>query len=235
MAIDLRTQVSHFKNVEKLLRQKLGDAEAKSLLSRAVYLIVIGANDYLPFLNCTVSQSFNEEYVGMVIGNLTDAIKEIYKKGGRKFGILGLGNLGFMTVSGNAGSSNIPEGTVLSELHNAALSKVLEELNIQLEGFRYAKQDINRTVAEILSNHEIFGAKEVATACCGSGPNRRNFNCGGKRGDWKEYEVCSDPSEYFFFDAYHLTEKTNRQIAEFLWRGTPNFTGPYNLKALFET
>ena len=85
--------------------------------------------------------------------------QEIYKKGGRKFGILALGNLGFspsMTVSGNAGSS-IPEGTVLSQLHNAALSEVLKELNIQLEGFKYAKQDINITVAEILSNPEIFG------------------------------------------------------------------------------
>ncbi|XWS12205.1 hypothetical protein CRYUN_Cryun37aG0069900 [Craigia yunnanensis] len=237
MAIDLGTQVSHFKNVEKLLRQKLGDAEAKILLAQTVYLIAIGANDYLPFLNCNVSQSFNEKYVGMVIGNLTDAIKEIYKKGGRKFGILTLGNLGFspaMTVSGNAGSS-IPEGTVLSQLHNAALSKVLKELNIQLEGFRYAKQDINITVAEILNNPEIFGVKEVATVCCGSGPYRRNFNCGGKRGDWKEYEVCTDPFEYLSFDAFHLTEKTNQQIAEFLWSGTPNFTGPYNLKALFET
>ncbi|XP_022715357.1 GDSL esterase/lipase 1-like [Durio zibethinus] len=226
MAIDLRTQSSHFKNVEKLLRQKLGDAEAKILLSQAVYLITIGANDYLNYNAKSISES-KEEYVGMVIGNLTAAIKEIYEKGGRKFGILALGDLGAFFPPMNV-------ATILSQLHNAELSKVLKELNIQLEGFRYAKQDINLTAAEILSNPEIHGFKEVATACCGSGFNRRNFDCGGKRGNCTAYEVCSDPSEYLFFDAYHLTEKANKLIAELLWSGTPNITGPYNLKALFE-
>ena len=70
--------------MEKQLRHRLGDAETKSLLSRAVYLISIGRNDYLvPFYpNSTVFQTYSkEEYVGMVIGNLTvtiKVIKEIY-------------------------------------------------------------------------------------------------------------------------------------------------------------
>ena len=75
---DLKTQLRYFKKVEKLLRQKLGDAEAKAFFSKAVYLINIGANDYIsPFTtNSSVLQSFSkEEYVGMVIGNLTDTIK----------------------------------------------------------------------------------------------------------------------------------------------------------------
>lgn len=75
---DLKSQVSYFKNVEKQLRHKLGDAGAYTFLSEAVYLISIGSNDYYtPVLtNSSLFASHShEEYVGMVVGNLTDVIK----------------------------------------------------------------------------------------------------------------------------------------------------------------
>lgn len=78
--IDLNTQLKYFKNMETQLRQKLGEKEVKELLFKAVYLISIGNNDYLfPFTsNSSVLQSYSrEEYVNMVIGNLTTVIKVI--------------------------------------------------------------------------------------------------------------------------------------------------------------
>ncbi|EOY27364.1 GDSL-motif lipase 2 [Theobroma cacao] len=238
--IDLKTQLSYFKNVTKMLRQKLGDAEAKTLFSKAVYLINIGANDILsPFTtNSSVFQSLSkEEYVGMVIGNITDTIKEIYKKGGRKFGLSNLGALGCIPgmkvlVPGITGSC-FEEATELAKLHNAALSKALQELAIKLEGFKYAKHDIYTSSSERTNNPEKYGFKEAEIACCGSGPYRGIDSCGGIR-VVTEYELCADPSEYWFFDSGHLTEKAYKQLAELMWSGTPNITGPYNLKALFE-
>lgn len=77
--IDLKTQLSNFKNVGKQLRHKLGGEEATALFSRAVYLCSIGGNDYLdPILRNSSffeSQNVRHEYVGMVIGNLTNAIQ----------------------------------------------------------------------------------------------------------------------------------------------------------------
>ncbi|XWS20011.1 hypothetical protein CRYUN_Cryun31cG0065000 [Craigia yunnanensis] len=226
--------------MEKLLRQKLGDAEAKAFFSRAVYLINIGANDYVsPFTtNSSVLQSFSkEEYVGMVIGNLTDTIKEIYRKGGKKFGFLNLGSLGCVPrqkalVPGNTGSC-FEEITEIAKLHNAALSKALQELEIKLVEFKYAKHDINISFSERANNPEKYGFKVADRACCGSGPYRGINSCGGKRGV-TEYELCSDPSEYLFFDSNHISDKANKQISELMWSGAPNITGPYNLKALFE-
>ncbi|XVE88566.1 hypothetical protein DITRI_Ditri19aG0079500 [Diplodiscus trichospermus] len=238
--IDLKTQLSYFKKVEKLQRQKLGDAKAKAFFSKAVYLIHIGANDYIsPFTtNSSVLQSYSkEEYVGMVIGNLTETIKEIYKKGGRKFGFLNLGALGCIPlmkvfVPGNTGSC-FEEATVLAKLHNAVLSKALHELEIKLAEFKYAKHDFNISSSERLNNPEKYGFKEADIACCGSGPYRGIFSCGGKRGV-TEYELCSDPTGYLFFDSSHISDKVNNQIAELIWSGTPYITGPYNMKALFE-
>ena len=75
--IDLKTQLGYFKKVEKQLRHKLGDAEAHTLLSEAVYLIGIGSNDYIYAFdtNSSLYESSPEEYVGLVIGNLTNVIK----------------------------------------------------------------------------------------------------------------------------------------------------------------
>ena len=78
--IDLHTQLSYFKNIETMLRQKIGEKEAKALLVKAVYLLSVGINDYaVPFItNSSVLQSHSqEEYVNMVIGNLTTVIKVI--------------------------------------------------------------------------------------------------------------------------------------------------------------
>lgn len=76
--IDLKTQLSYYKKVETWLRDKSGKNEAKTTLSRAVYLFSIGSNDYMsPFLtNSSVLNSYSKsEYVGIVIGNLTAVIK----------------------------------------------------------------------------------------------------------------------------------------------------------------
>ncbi|KAK4591493.1 hypothetical protein RGQ29_021625 [Quercus rubra] len=98
LVIDLKTQLQYFTKQEKLLREKLGVAETKTLLARAVYLTNIGFDDYGVLLfttNSSALQSYpQEEYVDMVIGNLTSVIKEIYKKGGRKFVIPNLGPFG---------------------------------------------------------------------------------------------------------------------------------------------
>ncbi|PON62545.1 hypothetical protein TorRG33x02_278710 [Trema orientale] len=67
-------------NVSLLLRQKLGDAEAKALLSRAVYLFSTGNNDYsFPFeTNSTVLTSHSTKwFVGMVLGNITEVIEAV--------------------------------------------------------------------------------------------------------------------------------------------------------------
>ena len=76
--IDLQTQLSHFEEVRILLSEKLGEKKAKELISEAIYFISIGSNDYMGgYLgNPKMQESYNpEQYVGMVIGNLTHAVQ----------------------------------------------------------------------------------------------------------------------------------------------------------------
>lgn len=76
------------------------------------------------------------------------------------------------------------------------------------------------------------GFKNGKAACCGGGAYR-GMNCGGGRNGTEPYELCSNPSEYVWFDGGHTTETANRQLAELIWSGAPNVSGPYNVKQLF--
>nr|XP_023887254.1 GDSL esterase/lipase 1-like [Quercus suber] len=241
LVIDLNTQLKYFKKMETQLRQNLGEKEVKELLFKAVYLISIGNNDYfVPFTsNSSVLQSYSrEEYVNMVIGNLTTVIKEIYKKGGRKYAFLGLPPLGCVPFAkalkpGNTDAC-MEEITELVKLHNKALSEVLPKLQSELKGFKYSIADLYTFLSERIDNPSKYGFMEGKIACCGSGPYRGLPSCGGKRSVGSEYEICGKTSDYVFFDAAHPTEKAYQQLSELIWSGAPNVVGPYNLKTLFE-
>ncbi|KAJ0008428.1 hypothetical protein Pint_29347 [Pistacia integerrima] len=241
--IDLQTQLSYFKIAEKQLKQKLGDAEAKTLLGNAVYLFSIGGNDYDAALtsNSSVLQSdySKKQYILTVVGNLTTVIKEIYKTGGRKFGLSSVGASGCSpawraAMNGSSGSCLETPPSELAKLHNIELYKALEELEKQLTGFKYSVHNFYDSGVEIINNPSRYGFKEAMTACCGSGPYRGISSCGGKRIGIEEHELCDNPAEYFYFDSGHATERAYKLFAELMWSGTPNITWPYNLKKLFE-
>ncbi|CAK7338951.1 unnamed protein product [Dovyalis caffra] len=238
MAIDLNAQLSYFKNMETKLRLQLGEAEAKKLLSTAVYIFSIGGNDY--FEAVTPSHSLpqlnsREDYVGMVIGNITAVVQEIYKIGGRKFGLSKLIALGCLPSfraakeerTGESGCMD--EVTTFAKLHNTALSKALEDLERQLEGFKYSNFDAYTAGSERINNPSKYGFKEVEEACCGSGPYGSFMTC-GREG----YQLCDNASEYFFFDSAHPTESANYQFAKLMWSGSSDIVKPCNLKTLFE-
>ncbi|CAA7018496.1 unnamed protein product [Microthlaspi erraticum] len=241
MVIDLRTQLNNFKKVEKMLKSKLGEAEGKKIISRAVYLFSFGGNDYqFPFVtNSSIFQFISKEkYVDFVVGNVTDVIKEVYKIGGRKFGILNMG--AFDCAPASLIGDRIKIGscfkpvTELISLHNNKLLNSLRRLEHELFGFKYALHDFQTSLSERINNPSKYGFKEVKKACCGSGPLRGINTCGGRMGLSQSYELCENVTDYFFFDPFHLTEKVHQQIAELIWSGPTNVTRPYNLKALFE-
>ena len=78
------------------------------------------------------------------------------------------------------------------------------------------------------------GFKESEVACCGSGPYRGISSCGGRRGV-KDFQLCQYVSEHVFFDSTHPTERAYQQLAQLYWSGNSSVTGPFNLKALFES
>ncbi|KAG5021623.1 hypothetical protein AAZX31_07G042400 [Glycine max] len=240
--IPFKTQARNYKKVAALLRHKLGSSETKSLLSSAVYMFSIGSNDYLsPFLtHSDVLNSYSHsEYVGMVVGNLTSIIKEIYKRGARKFVFMTLPPLGCLPgtriIQLEGKGKCLQELSALASLHNGVLKVVLLQLDKQLKGFKFALYDFSADLT-LMVNHPLkYGLKEGKSACCGSGPFRGVYSCGGKRGE-KQFELCDKPNEYLFWDSYHLTESAYKKFADLMWGFTNNSSniGPYTIGDLFQ-
>ncbi|XP_010552193.1 PREDICTED: GDSL esterase/lipase 5 isoform X1 [Tarenaya hassleriana] len=242
--ISLKTQLDHYKKVEKMWRRRYGKEEAKKRISRAVHLVSIGSNDYLsPFLTNRLSliPRSKSRHVGMVMGNLTAFIREIYKIGGRKFGVLNVPDLGCLPVmrvlKPEKDGSCIGEASSLATMHNKALSKLLFQLEEQLKGFKFSSLDMNSSLGLRMRYPSRFGFKEGEGACCGAGEYRGVFSCGGKR-LVKEFELCENPNDYVFWDSIHFTEKTYEQIATLFWDGEREANslavGPYSIKKLFQ-
>lgn len=236
--VDLKTQLQYFGDLEKHFRQNLGDAKAEQLVSDAVYLFSCGGNDYLSPVGNNESILYpytHQQYVEMVIGNLTDVIKGIHGKGGRKFGIVTIPPLGCWPSirAGRAGNSCSEEIEIITSLHNEAVSKKFQELEKQLEGLVYSKYDLSTAISNRMKKPSRYGFKVGDSACCGSGPFGGIYSCGGKRGT-PEFHLCDNASDYFFFDSYHPNEVASRQFAELWWKGDLKVASPYNLKLLFE-
>ncbi|KAL0853349.1 hypothetical protein Bca101_058501 [Brassica carinata] len=154
----------------------------------------------------------------------------------RKFGFLNMGAYECAPPSlildpTNIGSCSKPVAELIN-LHNKKFPDALNRLQRELSGFRYALHDYHTSLLDRINNPSKYGFKVGQMGCCGSGPFRGINTCGGRMG--QNYELCENVNDYLFFDSSHLTEKAHQQIAELVWSGPPNVTGPYNLKALFE-
>ncbi|KAL2319274.1 hypothetical protein Fmac_028243 [Flemingia macrophylla] len=218
MVTDLKTQLSYYKNIKKLFTQRLGQAKAEKILSKSVHLFSVGANDYGALIDPNSSSLLlpvnHQAFVDSVIGNISDVIKV---------------STNFEFIFGPC----FEELSAIARLHNTALSKLLLELEKQLQGFKYSVTDFYSALSQVLTNPTIFGLKEASVGCCGGGPYRGDDSCGGNKGI-KEYELCENPNEYLFFDSLHPTDRASQHFAELIWNGNLTVTSPYNLKQLFE-
>ncbi|KAL3723520.1 hypothetical protein ACJRO7_035665, partial [Eucalyptus globulus] len=241
--VDLKTQLKQLEQLEKKLRKEMGSEKTKKIIKEGVYLISIGTNDYTkPLLNPALFQSISmEDYVGMVIGNITSVLKGIYEVGGRKFAMIGVGQFGCapsgrrLTRNGSCSG----EANKIAQLHNVALTSILAKLETQLQGFDFKifwkdfSNNFYTSESERIQYPLKYGFKEAKSACCGSGPYRANSTCGGQRGV-KEYSLCRHPEKYVFFDSGHSSERANRQYAQLMWNGSLSVIRPRNLKELLK-
>ncbi|KAF5751334.1 putative Zinc finger protein [Tripterygium wilfordii] len=240
LVIDLPTQLRNFEEVQKSLTKKLGEEKAKEVIAEAVYFISIGSNDYIVgYLGNPKMQELHvpETYVGMVIGNLTQAVQFLYERGARKFGFLSLSPLGCLPAlralnpKGSEDGGCFEAASALAITHNKALKPVLATLEQILKGFKYSDSNFYDWLDDRISSHTKYGFKEGVNACCGTGPYGGISSCGGNR-KVTEYKLCENSDEYIWWDVYHPTDRFHEQIAKALWNGPSSFVGPYNLEDL---
>ncbi|KAF9664128.1 hypothetical protein SADUNF_Sadunf17G0124000 [Salix dunnii] len=147
--MDLQTQLSNFKSMEKQLRQKLGASEVKALLSTAVYMFSIGSNDYLiPFIT--------NSSVSILILLRKSVCQDGYWQHNKRDPSCPPISRALKIVS-SGGSGCMEEITVLAKLLSRALPQALNELKSQLKGYTYSIFDAYTVAAAIFNNPSKYG------------------------------------------------------------------------------
>jgi len=130
--INLKLQLSCFKEVEKKLKRQLGDhieLEAKKLLAKAVYLFSIGGNDYM---SITLNQ--------------TNALSSYYKK--KIHGAYRMRASHQSLTEDYVQVICAHEPSLIAKMNNIALPILLKKIQRQLPGFKYALYDYYTTLVE---------------------------------------------------------------------------------------
>ncbi|KAI9162212.1 hypothetical protein LWI28_024948 [Acer negundo] len=102
-------------------------------------------------------------------------------------------------------------------------------LSNKLPGFKYSVLDYYYALGDRINNATKYGFKVGKIACCGNG-EYKGTTVEEDMMEKRHQTTHTHPDEYVLFDDGHTTMRTDRQLAELLWNGKPNITGPYNLK-----
>ncbi|GMI74204.1 hypothetical protein like AT1G29660 [Hibiscus trionum] len=145
--IPFNEQIKNHKTIISRIRSLMrNDSATKSLLSRCIYSVQIGNNDYInnyfkPELYGTQRRYSQQEYATLLVQQLSGQLKSLYDAGARKFAVYGLGLFGCtpyaVSVYGTHGSICVKKVNMGATLFNNRLKPMLHQLNTNLTGAKF--------------------------------------------------------------------------------------------------
>ncbi|PIA53937.1 hypothetical protein AQUCO_00900481v1, partial [Aquilegia coerulea] len=202
--IPLWKELEYYKEFQGKLRNNVGDAKAKEIISESLYMISMGTNDFLEnyFVLPTRSAQYTvEQYEIFLLQIAAKFVKDLYTLGARKISISGLPPMGC-----------VPFIRTISPTSKGHLD-LIAKMNKELPGISFVHSNPYDIVLDMINNPSKYGFEKVAAACCASGRFEMSYLC-------NQYNplTCKDASKYVFWDSFHPTEKTNFIIADHLMK-----------------
>ncbi|KAE7996330.1 hypothetical protein FH972_001061 [Carpinus fangiana] len=214
--ISFSGQVKNYQNTVSQVVNLLGDENsAADYLSKCIYSIGMGSNDYLnnyfmPLYYSTSNRYTPEQYADVLLQDYSQQLRLLYQYGARKMVLFGLGQIG---CSPNELAQNSPDGSTCVERINSAnqifnnkLKSLANDLNSNLADAKFIFVDSYGIFQDILSSPSSYGFRVVNAGCCGVGRNNGQITC-------LPYQTpCQNRDEYLFWDAFHPSEAGNAII-----------------------
>ncbi|KAM7257929.1 hypothetical protein ACFE04_013670 [Oxalis oulophora] len=219
--ISLSEQIEMFETYVERLKGIVGEDEAKRIIDNSLVIVFAGTNDFvIDFYDIPIRQRTERRfdiptYQDFILGRLQVFIKRLYNLGCRSMFVSGLPPIGCLPIQMTAEHEIYPR-TCLEEQnsdsrnYNEKLVNLLPRLQTQLNGSTLFYSDAYNTLSRILDNPSQYGFVESKRGCCGTGLLEAGFLCNYKS------LLCSDTSEYVFFDSIHGTEAAYKYVASFL-------------------
>ncbi|WVY94866.1 hypothetical protein V8G54_033954 [Vigna mungo] len=215
--ISFRGQVQNYQRTVSQIVNLLGDENtAANYLSKCIYSIGLGSNDYLnnyfmPLVYSSSRQFTPQQYANVLIQAYAQQLTILYNNGARKLALFGVGQIG---CSPNALAQNSPDGRTCvarinsaNQLFNNELRSLVDRFNNQFPDARAIYVNVYGIFQDILNNPSSFGFRVTNAGCCGVGRNNGQITC------LPFQPPCRNRKAYLFWDAFHPTESANAIIA----------------------
>ncbi|PHT26149.1 GDSL esterase/lipase [Capsicum baccatum] len=216
-AIPMRKQLDYFKEYLRKIRDVVGENEADRIVNGALVIVSAGTNDFIfnfydvPKRRLQFSLSMYQDFL---LDKLQNFVKELYDFGCRNIIVNGLPPIGCLPIQMTAKSpllrTCINKENVDAQIYNQKLEHLLIQLQTHLPRSKILYVDSYYFVSDLINNPQQYGFEETKRGCCGSGLVEAGPLC------TRLSPVCSDPSQYIFFDSIHPTESTYYKATNYL-------------------
>lgn len=230
--IPFNQQIKNFESSLDQIRDALGAANLGQALSRCIFFVGMGSNDYLNNYLMpnypTRNQYDGNQYADLLSEEYTTQLRLLYNLGARKFVLAGLGLMGCIPsilAQGTTGRCS-DEVNQLVLPFNENMKTMINDLSANLPGSRFVFIDVHNMFQDILANARSYGFRVVNRGCCGIGRNRGQITC------LPFQTPCLNRHEYVFWDAFHPTEAVNVLMGRKAFSGTPDVVYPMNIQQL---
>ncbi|OVA14301.1 Lipase [Macleaya cordata] len=235
--ISMNGQVNNYKNTVSQVVDILGDEDsAANYLSRCLYTVGMGSNDYLnnyfmPTYYSTSRRYNPEQYADALIQQYSQQLRTLYNYGARKVVVIGVGQIG---CSPNELAQNSANGVQCVErindanqLFNDRLKALVNNFNSNLDGARFIYVNAYGIFDDILKNPSAFGFTNTNSGCCGVGRNNGQITC------LPFQTPCQNRGQYLFWDAFHPSEAANVIIGRRSYSAqSPSDAYPFDIRRL---
>ncbi|KAF2319144.1 hypothetical protein GH714_013565 [Hevea brasiliensis] len=219
--LNISTQLDLFDRALRRIKGLVGDRRASFIVENALFFFSIGSNDLL--FNFYDSPARTSEftisgYQDYLLQNLEAAIQRLYNRGGRRFVVTSLSPIGCLPLEVTLFSNTSQRMCVQQQnndsiAYNVKLQLLASRLETQvLQGSKVAYYNVYNPMEDFIYNPNkvilLSGFKQTLKGCCGTGLVEVGSTCNVTT------PICSDRSEYVFWDAVHPSLKTYRYLAE---------------------
>lgn len=162
--IPLTKEIEYYKEYQQKLRDYIGVDKANDILSRAVYIMSMGTNDFLEsyFLRPTLKIKYTvQEYEDHLVSIAKNFVEEIYSLGARKITLAGLPPMGCLPLERTIHFKAITKcneyyNNVALE-YNAKLKAMLDLLSTQLPAIQLYFSDPYYIILQMIQTPSQFG------------------------------------------------------------------------------
>ncbi|XP_057847458.2 GDSL esterase/lipase At2g42990 [Cryptomeria japonica] len=208
--IPVLKQVEYFKEYKARLTDLVGEENSSYIIREAIFLSIAGSNDFLENYYSLPNRRAHfsvEQYEDFLLNIYVTFIEDLYRLGGRKFGMYGLPPMGCVPLERSlygqlsSGCVEIYNQAALS--YNAQLMSTVSKLKTRLPGIKVVYVDIYYSSLDIIENPSKYGFETSSRGCCGTGLVETGIiTC-----NLKTPVTCSDSDKFVFWDSVHPTQR----------------------------